>query len=73
MIDGSPKVMLDTIYLHEHLVEVPLPLGDLPHIIGSLLTDLPGEVGAEAVDPEANAFMADVYAAFVEGVFDLPQ
>ena len=43
--------MLDAVYFDKNLVEMPLPLGDLTHITGSLLTGLAGEVGAEAIDP----------------------
>lgn len=32
MVHSPPQVMLDAVYLHEDLVEVPLPLGVLTQI-----------------------------------------
>ena len=31
VIDGPPEVMSDTVDLHEHLVEMPAPVGQGPH------------------------------------------
>ena len=69
----GPEIVLHSIYLDEHLVEMPLPLSDMPDIIGSLFADFPCEVSAEAINPEPNAFIANIYAALVEQVFDIPQ
>lgn len=51
---------------YDDLVQVLLPLWAQSHRARPTLPDLVREVGAESVDPEANAFMADIDAALVE-------
>ena len=63
--------MLNTVYLHENLVEVPLPLCHLAHIVGSLLTDLASKVGSKPINPESYTFMTNIYAALMEQVFNI--
>ena len=71
VIDGAPEIMGLSSDLCEHLVQMPLPRGDLPHVRSYLSTDLPGEVSAKPINPEPDAFMADIDAAFVQHVFDI--
>lgn len=52
--------------LDEDLVQMPAPLFDSPHILGPPLTDLICEVCPEAINPEPNAFVANIYAALVQ-------
>ena len=73
MIDSAPKIVGLSVDLHEHLIQVPLPLRDLAHIAGAPHTDLTGEHRPEPVDPLPNALVADVDPAFVEKVFDVAQ
>ena len=56
--------MLNTVYLHENLVEVPLPLRGLAHIVGALLTYLSGEMRSEPIDRwcQSNANQSPVFA-----------
>ena len=65
--------MLDAVDFDEDFIEMPLPLRYLSHIARSLLADFPSEVSSEPIDPEADAFMANVDAAFVKQVFNIPQ
>ena len=73
MVDRAPEVMLYSVDFDEDLIEMPLPLSDLPHVACSLLADLSGEVSPEPIDPEADAFMANVDTALMEQVVDIPQ
>ena len=73
MIDGTPEIVGFAPYLHEHLVEVPLPLVDLTHIVGPLLADFLGEMRAEPINPEPDAFVTNVHAPLMEQVLDIPQ
>jgi hypothetical protein len=63
--------MYFAIDLHEHLVDVPLPLRDLAHVAGAPQTDLAGEHRSETVHPLPNALMADVNSTLVKEVFDV--
>ena len=57
--------------LHEHLVEMPLPLRDLAHVARSAGTDLAGEDRAEAMAPQPHALKANADAALTQEVFDI--
>lgn len=67
--NGTPP----TSDLYEDLVQVPLPLRTLLHALRSTFADLVREVGAEAIDPVTDRFVANVDAAFMEQVFNIPQ
>jgi hypothetical protein len=56
----------------ENLVQVPSPLG-IASLIKAPFFDLRCEHRTKPVPPGANRFMADIDAAFVEQIFDLPQ
>ena len=73
MINRSPEVMSLTTDLHKDLVQAPLPLRTLLHALRSTFADLVREVSAEAVHPVTNRFVANVDAAFMEQVFNIPQ
>jgi hypothetical protein len=69
VIDGSPEVMHLAVDLHIDLVQVPSPVGVGSHAIDTLTPDFSGEHWAEAVPPEADRLVADIYAVLVEQVF----
>ena len=73
VVDSPPKIVPLSSYLHEDLVQVPLPLRTSAHRFRSAFPDFVGELGAEPIDPETDAFVADVNAALVEQVLDIPQ
>jgi hypothetical protein len=73
MINRSPKVLSPTTDLHKDLVQVPLPLRTLLHTLRSTFADLVREVSAEPIDPVTDRFVANVDAAFMEQVFNIPQ
>lgn len=49
-----------------------LPLRDLAHMVGPTNADLAGEHRTEPVDPAPHALVADIDAALVQKVFDIP-
>lgn len=71
MIDSAPEVVRLAANLHENLVQMPAPLLDPAHRLGSPLTDLVGEIASEPVDPEPNTFVADVDTSLVQKVFNI--
>ena len=64
--------MLNTFDLHKDLVEVLLRcvLADTGRTLRSYLFF---EHGSKSIDPETYALMANIYAAFMKKVFDIPQ
>src|SRR6056297_9733 len=72
VIDGAPKVVPLPVYLHEHLVMVPPPAAGF-HTVDPALADLGGEHRAEAMPPEPEGLMADVDAALMEQILDVPE
>lgn len=73
VIDGPPKVMGLAIYLHEHLVQMPLPLRPGTKTIGPLPSDLRREHWTETIPPVPHRLMTNIDAALVEKIFDVPQ
>jgi len=73
MVDGSPEVMRLSVVLHEHLVQVPLPLRDLAQVAGAANADLAGKHRTEPIDPEPHALMADVNSTLMKEVFYIAQ
>lgn len=59
--------------LHEHLVQMPLPLIDLAHVAGPPNADLAGEHWSKPIDLCAYALVADVDPALMEQVLNVPQ
>ncbi len=49
-------------------VQVPAPLVHSAHRLGSPLTDLICEIAAEAINPETDAFVTNIYTTFVKQV-----
>ena len=73
MIDCAPEVVRLASNFHEHLIQMPAPLRDLTHRFRSPFADLVGEVWSKSIDPEADTFVADIDATFMEEVFDITQ
>ena len=71
VVDGSPKVLVFAVDLHEHLIEVPPPIRTRPHPIHPLLADLGGEDRAEPVPPEPGRLVAHLDPTLVEKVLDI--
>jgi hypothetical protein len=71
VIHSSPKIMSFSIDPHEHLVQVPLPIGINTELVDTLFADFGGEYRTKSVPPEADRFMADVDATFVQQVFNI--
>ena len=73
MVDSSPEIVGLAIDLHEDLIEMPLPLGDLSHVAGSTHPDLAREHGPETINPEPYAFVANIDSALMQKIFDIPK
>jgi len=71
VVDSSPKIVPLAADFDEDLIQVPLPLRAPTHRFRSAFPDFVGEVGAKSVDPQANAFVANIYAALVKKVLDI--
>ena len=73
MIHGAPEVVHLTVDLHEHLVQVPLPVRVCAHLADPFLADLCGKQRAKSVPPKSNRFVADIDAAFVQQILDIAE
>ncbi len=73
MINSTPKIVRLAIDLHENLVQMPLPVRIRPHLLHPFSADFCGEHWAKPVPPVPHRFMADVDAALVQQVLDIPQ
>ncbi len=73
VIDRAPKAMSFTVDLRENLIEMLSPLWPCAQPFGPLFADLGGEFRAKSVPPEANGFMSDIDASFMEQVLHVPQ
>jgi hypothetical protein len=61
------------VYLHQHLIQTPLPMCSRPHSINPSAADLSGKHRAKSVPPKPNRLMANVNAAFMQKIFNIPQ
>jgi hypothetical protein len=57
VIYSPPKIVSFSIDPHEHLVQVPLPVGTNSELLGTPFTDFGGEYRAKPVPPEPNRFV----------------
>ena len=73
MVNGTPQIVSLPTDLYKDFVQVPLPLRRLSHSFRTTLPYLLGKVSAKAVHPVTNRFMADIDAAFMEQIFNIPQ
>lgn len=73
VIDGAPEIVALAVDLHEHLVHVRLPFRVGTELLNPFSFDLLGEHWAEPIPPIPYRLVADVDAAFMENIFDVPQ
>jgi hypothetical protein len=73
VIHGPPKIVRLAVNLHEHLVQVPLPIGIYAHLADPFLADLCGKQRAKSVPPKPNRFVAYVDPALVQQVLDIAE
>lgn len=66
VVHSAPEVVRFTANLQKHFVQVPAPLLDPAHRLGSPITDLFCELAAEVIYPEAEAVVANIYASYVQ-------
>ena len=72
VVDGPPQVMPLAIDFHENFIQVPPPMAG-SHTLDPPFPDLGREQRAEPVPPEPHSLMADVDAAFMQQIFDIPE
>jgi len=60
MIDGAPEIAEFAVDLHEHLIQMPMPLRIPAHVRYPLLSDLGSKHRAKPVPPKPDRLMADV-------------
>jgi len=73
VIDGPPEIMPLTVDFHEHLVDVPPPVREGAQSVDAPAPDLGGEHWPKPMPPEPDRLVADVDAAFVQQVLDIPK
>ena len=73
VIDGAPEIAELAVDLHEHLIQMPTPLGIAAHVRDPLLSDLGGEHRAKPVPPKPDGLMADVDPALGQEILDVAQ
>lgn len=73
VINRAPEIVKLAIYLYEHLVEMPPPLGVGSHRRGSFLADLRRENWPEPVPPETDRLVRDIDPPLMEQVLDVPK
>ncbi len=73
VVDSSSEIVPLAADLHEDLVQVPPPLRDSSHRLGAPSPDLVCEVCAEPIDPETDAFVADIDPALMKKVFNVSE
>ena len=71
MVDSSHSITCSTRDFHKDLVLMPAPLIGLAHRVRALLADSPRKHSTEPTDPEPDALVAHVDAAFMEQAFDV--
>jgi len=65
VIHSPPKIVRLAENLHEHLIQVPLPILVRAHLGDPFLADLSCKQRAKSVPPKSNSLVADVDTAFV--------
>ncbi len=71
MVDCLPKVMCFAIYIHEHLVQMSMPIGVAVHLLDTFSADLGCENRTEPVPPTPNRLVAHVGTAPVQQIFNI--
>jgi hypothetical protein len=73
VIDSPPEIAELAVDLHEHLIQMPTPLGEAAQMRNPLLSDLRREHRAEPVPPKSDGLMADVDPTFGQQILDVAQ
>jgi hypothetical protein len=73
MVHSSPKIVSFSIDPHEHLVQVPLPVGINLELLDTPFTDFGGKYRAKPVPPKADCFMAGIDTALMQQIFDISE
>ena len=71
VIHSPPKIMSCSIDPHEHLVQVPLPVGINSELLDTPFAEFGGEYRTKPIPPEPNRFVVDIDALFVQQVFTI--
>ncbi len=73
VINSPPKVMRFAVYLHEYIVQVPLPVRERAQLLDTLPSDLSSKHRANSVSPKSISIMTDFDAALMQKIFHVPQ
>ena len=73
VIHSPAKIVHLAADLHEHLVQMPLPVRICAYLGDPFLADLCGKYRAKSVPSKSNGFVAYVDAAFVQKILNIPQ
>ncbi len=73
MIHSPPEVVPLAVDLHEHLIQMPLPLRICAHLTAPFPANISGKYWAKSVPPKSNRLMADVDTAFIQKVLHVPK
>ena len=73
MIDCPLAVMRLTVYLHEHLIEMPFPVPEPAHAIDPLKAHFAGEHWPKPIPPETHRLVTNIDAAFEQEILDVSQ
>jgi hypothetical protein len=65
--------MRRAIDLHEKFVQLPLPIRKGSQVFDPPFPDLGGRYRPKPVAPKPDGFMADVNAAFLQKILDIPK
>ena len=72
MIYCTPEIAHLASDLHEHLVQMLLPLGELAQANRSINTDLTRDYRPEPIDPKPYTLIVNINAALMQKVFKIP-
>jgi hypothetical protein len=73
MIDSPPQVAELAVDLHEHLIQMPTPLGEAAQTRNPVLSDLCREHRANPVPPKSDSLMADIDPALGQQILNVAQ
>jgi hypothetical protein len=71
MIDCAPKVVLLSIYFHEHFIQMPLPIRMRTKLLNPFSLNIRSEHRTKSIPPEPHRFVADIDATFMQKIFDI--
>ncbi len=70
-IDCAPKVVLLSIYFHEHFIQMPLPIRMRTKLLNPFSLNIRSEHRTKSIPPEPHRFVADIDATFMQKIFDI--